>query len=383
VYLVFKFTATKGLETSLKESKGKYKVAHWLQEIARSLVSFKISGRTTLAMQRNNKLTEEYLDARESHFKVLMLQFIQMIGFKVLVTAGLLIIGGLLVLNQQMNIGQFVAAEIIILLVISSVEKLITGLESFYDILTSLEKIGQVVDKKLETQEGIDPFENTDKVSLQLDNVSYETPESGPILSDITLRLETGERVLIDGLSGSGKTTLLKILSGIYEPTTGSIYVNDFSFKGMRPNAYRSQIGQVLPEQSPFEGTILENISFGNPDITAERVLAVAKIVGLQDFVRKQSNGINTFIFPEGQQIPHTISKRLLLARAIVHEPKVLLLKDALEHFESKEAKEIIHYLASPDRPWALVVSSSINDWKTVCNQFIELDSGKIISKKS
>ncbi len=381
VYLVFKFTARKGLETSLKESKSKYRVAHWLQEIARSLVSFKLSGRTSLAMQRNNKLTEEYLDARESHFKVLVLQLVQMIGFKVLVTAGLLLIGGLLVLNQQMNIGQFVAAEIIILLVISSVEKLITGLESFYDVLTSLEKIGQVVDKKMEPQEGIDPFENHDEVSIQLEKVGYDSLDSGTVLKEISLSIKKQDRILIEGRSGSGKTTLLKLLSGIVEPTSGVIYINDFSFIGMRPNSYRSQIGQVLPEQTPFEGTILENIAFGNSDITMDRVNEVLKIVGLEKFVRKKNNGIKTLIFPEGQQIPHTISKRLLLARAIVHEPKVLLLKDALEHFEAQEAREIMEYLASPDRPWALIVSSNNKDWRNVCTSNIQLENGLILSK--
>lgn len=381
VYLVFKFTAKKGLETSLAESKGKYKVAHWLQEVARSLISFKLSGRTTLAMQRNNYLTEKYLEARESHFKVLILQFIQMIGFKVLVTAGLLIIGGLLVLNQQMNIGQFVAAEIIILLVISSVEKLITGLESFYDVLTSLEKIGQVVDRKLEAQDGSDPFEAHTDVNIHIDSVSYITPEIGNILTDINLDINSQDRILVQGLSGSGKTTLLKLLSGVIEPSSGVLYINDMSFKGMRPNAYRSKIGQVLPEQSPFEGTILENIGFGNPEVTPERMSEVLRITGLQDFVRKQVNGLQTIIFPEGQEIPHTISKRLLLARAIVHEPKVLLLKDALEHFDAEEARKIMDYLSNPERPWALVVASSNKDWKAVCQRHIKLELGSIISK--
>ena len=149
IYVVFKFTAQRGLQTSLDESKNKYKVAHWIQEVARTMVSFKLSGNTSLALKKNDILVEKYLKARESHFRVLVLQFIKMISFKVLVTAALLLIGGALVLNQEMNIGQFVAAEIIILLVIGSVEKLIIGLESFYDVLTSIEKLGQVVDKGL------------------------------------------------------------------------------------------------------------------------------------------------------------------------------------------------------------------------------------------
>lgn len=376
IYLVFNFTARKGLETSLYESKSKYAVAHWLQEIARSLTSFKLSGRTSLAMERNNKLTENYLEARESHFKILMLQFIQMVGFKVLVTAGLLLIGGLLVLNQEMNIGQFVAAEIIIILVINSVEKVVTGLESFYDVLTSLEKIGEVVDKKLEAQDGVDPFELYDTATISLEKVSFTKSDGGSILDTINLKIEPKDRLFIEGPSGSGKSTLLKLLSGLINPTSGSIYINDFSFKGMRINAYRSQVGQVLPEQMPFEGTIFENITFGNKDITLDTVNHVIKEIGLQDFVRKKSKGIDSPIFPQGQRIPHTVSKRILLARAIVHNPKILILKDALEHFEAKEALRLMEYLAHPDRPWLLIVSGQNENWKKVCNKHLRLNNG-------
>jgi ABC-type bacteriocin/lantibiotic exporter with double-glycine peptidase domain len=378
VYLVFNFTARKALETSLYESKSKYAVAHWLQEIARSLTSFKLSGRTSLAMERNNKLTETYLEARESHFRILLLQFIQMVGFKVLVTAGLLLIGGLLVLNQEMNIGQFVAAEIIILLVINSVEKLVTGLESFYDVLTSLEKIGQFVDKKLEAQDGIDPFELYKDARLSLEKVSYNKPDGESILDEINLEVGPKDRLFIQGTSGSGKTILFKLLSGLIDPTSGTIYINDFSFKGMKINAYRSQVGQVLPEQMPFEGTISENITFGNKDITPDAVNRVIKEIGLQEFVRKQPKGIDSPIFPQGQRIPHSISKRILLARAIVHNPKILLLKDALELFEEQEAQDLMVYLAHPDRPWLLIASGQNKNWEKVCNKHLRLNKGSL-----
>ncbi len=375
VYIVFNFTGKKGLDTSLKESKSKYAVAHWLQEIARSLTSFKLSGRTSLGMEHNNRLTEHYLETRENHFKILMTQFIQMIGFKVLVTAGLLLIGGLLVLNQQMNIGQFVAAEIIILLVISSVEKLVTGLESLYDVLTSLEKIGQVVDKKLEIQEGTNPFSQNNPTSIILHNVTYITKKGDTILNKVNLDLNYKDRLFIEGPSGSGKTTLLKILSGLIEPSNGVIYINDHSFKGMNINEYRSHVGQVLPNQMPFEGSLLKNITFGNKEISIDTVNRIVKEVGLQDFVRKQEKGIQSEILSQGHSLPHTVSKRLLLARAIVHEPKILFLKDSLEHFEPTEAKRLMNYLTSPTKPWILVVAGKNENWKTVCNKNLRLES--------
>lgn len=381
IYVVFKFTAKKGLETSLMESKHKYVVAHWLQEIARSLVSFKLSGKTQLAMHRNDNLTADYLDARESHFRVLVSQFIQMIGFKILVTAGLLIIGGLLVLNQKMNIGQFVAAEIIILLIISSVEKLIKGLETFYDVLTSLEKIGQVVDKDLESQSGIDPFENNPNLHVELDGIEYTTPEGYKILNNINFSIMQKDRIMLDGGSGSGKTTVLKLLSGLISSSAGSLYVNDTSIAGIIPNRYRSYVGQVLPEQSPFEGTILENITFGDKSISHEQLNTTLKNVGLLSFIKSQPNGINAMLYPEGRQISFTVAKRIVLARAIINNPKLLLLKDPLEYFEKEEAAEIITYLTAPERPWALVVSTRSEQWQKFCTRTIKISDGIINAK--
>ena len=383
VYLLFKSTAKKGLESSLLESKKKYNVAHWIQEVARSLISFKLSGRTNLAMKKNDELTAAYLDARESHFKILMLQFGQMVGFKVLVTLGLLLIGGLLVINQQMNIGQFVAAEIIILLLISSVEKVITGLESFYDVLTSLEKIGQVVDKQLENQEGEDPFKHRKGITVELNDVKYNSANGEEILKGVSCSLSSKDRIHLTGASGSGKTTLLKIISGLIPSTSGALFINDISAKAVWPNMYRANIGQVLPGQTPFEGTILENIIFDKKDFDNEHLDEVLKQLGLLDFIKRQPNGIHNVIHPEGQKIPITISKRILLARAILHEPRLLILKDPLEYFDDEEAKRIINYLASPERSWALIVSGNNPLWKQNCTRTILLDNGIIMKNNN
>ena len=168
LYSIFKFSYHQGLDSSLKESKYKYKVAGWLQEIARNNFSFRRQNNFDFALQKNNNLVSNYLNYREKHFSIIQRQFTQLILFKVIITASLLLIGGFLVLNQQMNIGQFVAAEIVILLVINSVEKLILGLETFYDVLTSIEKIGQVTDMNLE--------EETDAAILNcFSNITLET----------------------------------------------------------------------------------------------------------------------------------------------------------------------------------------------------------------
>ncbi|WP_203255790.1 peptidase domain-containing ABC transporter [Hyunsoonleella ulvae] len=378
IFVVFKFTAIKGLETSLVESKKKYMVAHWIQEIARSVISFKLSGSTSLGLQKNDNLVSGYLNARENHFKVLMLQFIQMISFKVIVTASLLLIGGALVLNQEMNIGQFVAAEIIILLVIASVEKLILGLESFYDTLTSLEKLGQIVDKGLESQTGEQP-KFSKGIRIELDQVAYEVDNRDKhILRNISLTINPKSRILVRGESGSGKSTLLRLVAGVIQATSGHVYVNDMSINSLHLNFYRSQLGLSLSDETPFEGTIKDNLTFGNPDITDEQIMEVLENAGLKSFIKDQQNGLNTILYPDGKQMSYTLSKKIVLARAILKQPKVLILEDALDRFNKKETDAIIDYLTHKDRPWALVVVSSSDAWLNKCSEIITLEQGRI-----
>ncbi len=383
IYVVFKFTARRGLETSLQESKYKYKVAHWIQEVARALVSFKLSGKTSHALNKNDLLVAEYLEARESHFRILVIQFIQMIGFKVLVTAGLLVIGGLLVLNQEMNIGQFVAAEIIILLVITSVEKLIRGLETVYDLLTSLEKLGQVVDKELEPQDGETPLNDAMDLTVEVSAVSYK-PQGAKIkvLDDISLTISPKSTTLIMGTNGSGKTTLLRLISGLVAPSQGTIYINNVSLENIYPNHYRSFIGQSLTEESPFEGTILNNITFGDSTISEKDLYWAIEKVRLTKFVKQQPKGIHTMLFPEGQQIPYNVAKKIVLARAIVRKPKLLILKEPLDQLDEIEALEIMDFLVEKTNPWSVLIVSHDEKWLKRVDHIITLEDGKIVSKK-
>ncbi|PQV46552.1 ABC-type bacteriocin/lantibiotic exporter with double-glycine peptidase domain [Jejuia pallidilutea] len=378
IFVVFKFTAIKGLETSLVESKKKYRVAHWIQEIARSVISFKLSGGTSLGLKKNDDLVNGYLLARENHFKVLMLQFIQMISFKVIVTASLLLIGGALVLNQEMNIGQFVAAEIIILLVIASVEKLILGLESFYDTLTSLEKLGQIVDKELESQDGDRP-QFSKGITIELDKITYEVGNRDRhILRDISLKIKPKSNVLVKGESGAGKSTLLRLISGVIEPTGGHLYINDMSINSLHLNFYRSQLGLSLSDETPFEGTIKDNLTFTNPDITDEQIYDILEKVGLKKFIKEQPDGLNTILYPDGKQMSFTLAKKIVLARAILKQPKVLILEDALDRFNQVETDAIIEFLTHPDRPWTLIVVSSSDAWLNKCDEIITLEKGKL-----
>ena len=382
IYIVFRVTAKKGLETSLVESKYKYKIAHWIQEVARTLISFKVSGRTNLAISKNDDMVSDYLDARESHFQILKVQFIQMIGFKVLVTAGLLIIGGILVLNQQMNIGQFVAAEIIILLIIGSVEKMILGIETFYDLLTSLEKLGQVVDKELEDQEGEQPFSVNEALHIELDDISYKGFNGKNIINGVNLKISPGDKILIRGVNGAGKSTLLKLVAGLIQPTSGEIFVNNISLKSLKLNHYRSLLGQSLSEESPFEGSLLDNITFGDKDIPQQDIRWALEKTGLAEFVKQQPKGLNTIIHPEGLQIPYSISRKIILARSIVRKPSLLILNHPLDQLDPEEEDRILDFIFSPENSWSVVVSSKEKKWEKYCDRILNIEQGKLVNNR-
>jgi ABC-type bacteriocin/lantibiotic exporter with double-glycine peptidase domain len=377
VYTILAFSGPRGVRTSLKESSYKYKVAHWLEEIARTRLSFKLIGEPDLSLQKVNTRVTKYLNARENHFRVLISQFMQLIGFKFICAAGLLITGGLLVFRQEMNIGQFVAAEIIILLIISSVEKLIASLESIYDVITALEKIGTVTDMELENDEGMTFDEDITGLDMTLQNVSFHFPESERmIIKDLNLHIPADESVVITGPAGSGKSTLMQIFSGIIEPTDGVIKFNNLSVQSLDFLALRQHIGYSLSNNQIFLGCLYDNIVMGRQDISTKDVTAAIQMVNLGDFVGSLRDGLYTDLDPEGKRIPRSATNKILLARAIVTQPKLLVLEDPLDHVPHDEKEMIIQRMTDPKNPWNIVVTTVDETWRKYITTSIFLKNG-------
>jgi ABC-type bacteriocin/lantibiotic exporter with double-glycine peptidase domain len=381
LYSIFRFSFEAGLSSSLKESKYKYKVVSWLQEIARNNFSFRKQENFDFALEKNNQLVAEYINYREKHFKVIKRQFTQLIGFKVIITASLLLIGGYLVLNQKMNIGQFVAAEIIILLVINSVEKIIIGLESLYDVLTSVEKIGQIVDLKMEEINEKTTDYCFTNISIETENLNFKYPDaSNEVLSEINLKIQPSEKIYLDGLNGSGKSTLIRILAGLIQPTSGSFFINDDTYRKIDLTQYRSQISTITQGETPFEGTVLENITMNNPSISNADIKWAIESVQLGSFIKTLPNGLDTKIFPDGRQLSSSNAQKILLARSIVNKPKILFYEDPLDTMDEQASQEIINFLTDSSNPWTVIVSSKNNYWEEKCSRKITLNNGKIIA---
>lgn len=380
LYFIFKFSYTPGLESSLKESKFKYKVASWLQELARNSNSFKRENYHEFALIKNDELVQDYLNYREKHFNIIRKQFIQLISFKVIITASLLLIGGFLVLNEQMNIGQFVAAEIIILLVINSVEKIILGLETFYDVLTSIEKIGQITDMEIEQETYVNQTECYNSISLEADNICFHFPDSNEnVLENINLTIEQGEKICIDGDNGSGKTTLIRLLAGIIQPTYGALYINDDTFRKINLAQYRAHIAYLTQGETLFEGTIAQNLMFGY-SANNDEIKSALDAVQLTSFIKTLPEGLDTKIHPEGKQLSSSNAQKILLARCIISKPRILFLENPTDKMDEETSTKIIDYLTDSKRHWTLVVASKNPKWRKQGSRIILIENGKISS---
>jgi len=386
VFGVFRLTINRGLRTSLKESKHKYQVVHWLEELARTHTTFKLAGATDLPLHRTDGHVADYLRERENHFRVLVQQFGLMVVFKALVTTGLLLLGGILVMDQQMNIGQFVAAEIIILIVLASVEKLVLTMETVYDVLTALEKVGQVTDLELESRsdQAIVLPDAPEGLTVRLQQVSFSYPDqTRPVLDGLSLTVEPGDRLLVLGGNGSGKSTLLNMLAGLYEPQTGAISYDGLPRGNLDLTALRSQIGDCLIQEHLFQGTLLENISMGRKEATLENVQWAMHHLNLEDFVRSLPQGYNTVLDPQGKKLARSTVQKLLLARSIADKPRMLLLDDPFEQIAAEDRQRIMAFLAAPDHRWTLVVSAPDQGLQGLCTKVLRLERGRIVEPSS
>jgi len=374
LWIIFKITGPKGLETSLKESKYKYSLAHWLEEIARTNFSFKIFSKEKLHLNKTDDTVSDYLKSREKHFKILLNQYWMFIGFKLVMAAGLLVLGSFLVFEEKINLGQFVAAEIIIILIINSTEKVLKLIETIYDVLTGLEKIGYVTDMQLDKNDGTAIVRKDHGISIKAKNVYFGFPDDGGcVINNLSFTIESNEKVVLKGRSGSGKSMLMRVLAGIHPIKEGDLYINDIPQVNYDKDSYYESVGVTFPTNQIFEGTIKENILVGR-EFIEDDVLEVIKLLKLDDFLNNQPQGINTIIDSGGRRLPRSIVQKLEIARVLINKPKLLLLEDPFLFLDEEEKIKIIDYLMDPGYLSTIIIISDFYYWKEKCDRIIDLN---------
>ncbi len=377
LFFIFKYTTKKGLIASYNESENKYEVASWLEEIARSYKTFKISSQNSFHLKRTDDLVKDYLVSKTKHFEILKFQYWSLIVFKLLISAMMLIIGAVLLINQQLNIGQFIAAEIVILLILNAVEKLILNLEVAYNILTGVEKLNVISEKKTEVQGKMPYVSNSNGTSIEVQNLYFKFDDSKPLIEDLNFKVEPGAKICVMGDGGSGKSILLELIGGTLKNFDGVININNIPINNLNQNEYRKNIGIFYNEQEIFDGTIYDNICMGNEFITPADIMKHAEMLEIKDFISQLPEGLYTPLQPTGKGLSTIIAKKILLLRAIAHQPELLVLDEPFELAGAESSKKISKYLIEIPNTTCMVVSGYIPFAKRA-NMIIWLEKGRI-----
>ncbi|MFO0935555.1 MAG: ABC transporter ATP-binding protein [Gemmataceae bacterium] len=359
-----------GVNTSMDESHAKYDVASWLEELLRCLRTFKFNGGQRLALEKADHLASEYVTSRSKHFRVVWRQTLFALGLQVIASSALLSIGGYLVINRQLTLGQLVAAELIVSLVVASVSKLGKYSETYYDLLASAEKLGLATDLPVE-REGGEVIENHGQgMSIRIHGVGPVSYRTLPDLTD--WRVAANERVAVLGPPGSGKTTLFELICGLREPGHGVIELDGIDIRGLSLGELREQIA-LVEGPNTFIGTVAENIRVGRADLSPSEIRDALHTVDMVNVVHALPRGMETVITPGGGPLSSSQALRLTIARALAGRPRLLILDGTLDALNLQECPDLLHQLFDRSAPWTLLIASTDPDVIQRCDRSVTL----------
>lgn len=343
------------LSTSINESKWKYKTAAWLEDLARCMHSFKFAGALEYALDRTDRLVFGYLDSRLSHFRILMRQIIAALLVQAVSSTLLLALGGWLVIQGQLTLGQLVAAELIVAMIVSALTKLGKEFEGFYDLVASLDKISHLTRLPTEPLGGLLHGFPSGPAAVRASNLSCSGPHRLHILCSVDFDIRPSERVALTGRSGAGKSLLLDILYGLRPPDTGFVTVDGIDPRDCRSDVLRRR---VVLTRGPevFAGTVAENVHLGRSEVTLEQVRAALRGTCLLDEVLLLPEGLDTQLTSSGEPLSESEVRLLTLARAIAGQPGLLLIDGTLDALADELLEPVADFLLHRERPWTLLV---------------------------
>jgi ABC-type bacteriocin/lantibiotic exporter with double-glycine peptidase domain len=372
------------VRTSVEESYRKYEVVAWLEELARVPLAFKGPHGATLALRQADEVTQAYLEARQGHFRVLLRQVLGSLALQAVASALLLGLGGWLVVRQQLTLGQLVAAELVVTPVVSSFAKVGKYLESLYDLLAAVDKVGYLFDLPLERAGG-EPLSGSGArpASLRFQGVTLTPPGPGrPMLEEVTLEVAPGSRVAVMGPHGSGKSMLMSLALGLRMPTRGTVELDGMDLREARVEEVRSQVALVRGIDL-FEGTLLDNIRVGREGLSPQEVREALAAVRLLEEVTALPEGLQTHL--SGGHLPLSTgqAQRLMLARALAGRPRLLVLDEALDSLDADVRTQVLDTVLAPGAPWTVLLTTHVPELAARCERVLRLKGGRLEEVRS
>ncbi|GAB4256504.1 MAG: ABC transporter ATP-binding protein [Methylomicrobium sp.] len=369
-FVIF-FQGRHGVSTSIDESLAKYEVVAWLETLARNGQAFKFSGGPELARERTDELAYGYLSARKRHYEILLRQQYSLYALYAVASTALLAVGGVLVMEGQLSLGQLVAAELIVSGVLQSFAQLKKKLESYYDLMTGVDKLGHLLDLPVERDSG-DKLQLEEPARVTVCDLSLTYRNHITPLKNVNFEIQPGERVALFGEPGSGKSTLAELLTGLRLPTQGHIEINRIDIREINLESLRQSV-EIAGRTEIIEDTIIENIRLGRPDVGVHQVRHTINRLDMIPDIKQLPDGLYTMLNATGSPLSASQTRKLLLARAIIGKPRVLIVDELLDEWQDFAESSARDVLFGDDAPWTLIVLTGSKAIAQLCQRTIEL----------
>jgi putative ABC transport system ATP-binding protein len=364
------------VRTAIDESKVKYETVAWLEEIARNPRTFKSAGAQQWIYERTDRLASDYVVKRKAHFRAIFGQTLGVLTLRALASTVLLVIGGLLVIRGELSLGQLVAAEIVVSLVVDATAKIDKNLEKFYAVMASTDKIGHLLDLPLEERSGEhhEAPEGARGATLQIQGVATERAGRA-LFSGLDVQLPAGASLCIRGPAGAGKSTLVQMLWGLRRPSTGAIRIDGRDVREISTDTLRAAVSIATGDEF-LSAAVRDNVRLGRSSVRDDDVRAALNSVGLFEEVAALPDGLETELDGEGHPLSESQSRRLLLARAIVSRPRLLVIDGLVDLLPRDARRKVTENLLDPQRGWTLVLVSDDPELAASCSHVLELPTG-------
>ncbi len=358
------------VSTSIAESRVKYDVVNWFEEIAAFPFAFKGPGGYQMAAERANQLATEYLQRRSGHFRIVMRQIVALLVLSVLAAAVLLILGSWLVVSQQITLGQLVASELIMGSIVTAMAKMGKKLEAWYDAMAAMDKLGHIFDLEIEREDGEQPLKREGGAEVRACEISFGYHE--PLFAKKNFTVSSGSRAAIVGPHGSGASSLLDILFGLRQPNEGHVSIDGLDLRSWYLEALRESV-MLLRRDEIVDGTVVENLRLGRVDVGLDEIREALERVGLLDVLLHRPEGLNLRLKVGGAPLSGNQRTRLLLARALVQRPRLLLIDELFDSLDDESFGLLETAILDPSLTWTVILATRDHDVTKRCDQIIEL----------
>lgn len=358
------------VRTSIEESRMKYDVVNWFEEIAAFPFVFKGPGGYQMAYDRANQLVTGYLTCRASHFRVVIRQMSALLILSVFAAASLLILGGWLVISQQITLGQLVASELIMGSIVVAMAKMGKHLEAWYDAMAAMDKLGHIFDLETEREDGEQPARREGGAEVTVTDMAFGYHE--PLFEGLSFHVKPGDSAAIVGPHGSGTSSMLDILFGLRLPTEGHVSVDGLDLRSWYLEALRESV-MLLRRDEIVDGTVVENLRLGRMDVGLDEIRSALDRVGLLGVLLRRPEGLNLRLKIGGAPLSSNQRTRLLLARALVQRPRLLLIDELFDSLDQQSFECLTRVILNSGLPWTVIMATREQGVTRQCTQVVEL----------